>query len=298
MPRPGDYREFSRRKDGIGGIVAWMKRLVMRSAPALTMISTMHPGVATAQKVVADTPFLLLGSEPGESGGIVKRNDAIVSTRMVYAVMATADDDIRGVDGKVIGASPLILAPKGAQLFGVIARRGDHKIYCAVNHKPKGALEGIFVINADKHACFIDADGDGKFDHSYDLRTKFSQLIPIYYDAETVGNPLTVVAGYSTLAPERCQLPMWLDIFVQKISNQGRSVTIGVRMRTGEGATQFTFTKQLNLTAGDQAVGILGAHIVVSRHDNTTVSAKVIRGIARQDFSTDRPDQRIIFIMI
>lgn len=276
----------------------WKARSVVGCASAFALFAALQPVTAQAQKVVAETPLLLLGSQAGADDAIVKRNDAIVSTRLVYAAMATAEQDVRGTDGKVVGASTLVLAPKDAQLFGVTPRNGARTVYCAVDHKAKGALEGIFVINADKHACFIDADGDGRFDHSYDLRTKFSTLIPIYYDVETVGNPLAVPVAYSPLAPENCQLAMWLDIFVQKISKMGRSVTVGVRMRTGEGSAQFTFTKRLDLTAGSQTFEILGAHIVISPHDETTVSAKVVRGIARQDFSTDRPDQRIVFITI
>lgn len=261
--------------------------------PCLIPASPVH-----AQKSGGDTPLILLGSSTTTGDEAMrKRDDAIVSTRVVYALMARPDQDVSGIDGK-IGASSKVLARKDTQLFGVTSPDGARKTYCTVDHKPKGALEGVFVINADKHTCFVDTDGDSKFDHSYDLRTKYSSLIPIYYDVETVGNPLTTPVGYTSIDPEQCQLPMWLDVYVQKISNGGHTVMIGVRMRTDKGSAVFTYAKRLDLNAGSRTIQMLGARVVLSPVDQTRVSVKVVYGIERQPFSTSRPDRHIQVIMI
>ena len=224
---------------------------------------------ALAEKIPADTPLLVVGSEAIPSSKTVKRGDIIASSRVVYARLAVADDDIYGSDGKVIGANPnRLLLAKGAQMFGVVAKNGQIT-YCAVEHKSVGALEGVFVINSDKHTCFIDSDKDGRFDASYDLRTKFTST-PIYYDVEVSGNQLKTPVSYTSIDPLELKLPIALEIDLNQIRDRGTKATVMMRLISGDNIDYLKDFFKYDVMKETDPIHIFGSEFTLS--PSTTVA--------------------------
>lgn len=243
---------------------------------------------ALAEKIPADTPLLVLGSEAVSPSKTIKRGDVIASSRVVYARLAVADEDIYGSDGKVIGANPnRLLLAKGAQMFGVVSKNGQIT-YCAVEHKSVGALEGVFVINRDKHTCFIDSDKDGRFDASYDLRTKFTST-PIYYDVEVTGNPLRVPVSYTSIDPLELKLPIALEIELNQFKSRAAKATMMVRLISGDNMDYLSASFKCDVPKETDAIHIFGSEFTLSPNDEKSLTAKISRGIDRFDFTTLRP---------
>lgn len=243
---------------------------------------------ALAEKIPADTPLLVLGSEAVSPSKAVKPGDVIVSSRVVYARLAIADEDIYGSDGKVIGANPnRLLLAKGAQMFGVVSQNGQIT-YCAVEHKSVGALEGVFVINRDKHTCFIDSDRDGRFDVSYDLRTKFSST-PIYYDVEVTGNPLRSPVGYTSIDPAELKLPIALEIEFSQLKSRATKATLMARLISGDNIDYFSDSFKYDVTIEASPIRIFGSEFTLIPESLNGLTAKISRGIPRFDLTTLRP---------
>ena len=253
-----------------------------------------HP--ASAKKIEADTPLLVIGSEDKISAKTVKTGDVIVSSRVVYALLAVANEDIHGSDGKVVGArSDRLLLAKGEQLFGIVAKNGQ-TTYCAVKHKPTGALEGIFVINSDKHTCFIDRDNDGRFDESYDLRTKFSST-PIYYDVEVTGNPLSEPVAYSRINPLELKLPIVVEILLSRLKNRGTVATLSKRIRSEENVDYLQDSENVLLDKA-RNITVFGANFDIFSGKEKGIVVELKKGIESFELTTLRPNVFYNFIFI
>jgi len=264
----------------------------------LAFVFLMLSDPTAANKIGAETPLVPISSGVLGVGKIVRGEKAIISTRAVYALLASPDDDVLGIDGKVGTTATRVLARKGQQLFGVVASNGQIT-YCNVANKEVGALNGVFVNNRDKHTCFVDADRDGRFERSYDLRTKF--IIwgpPIYYDAETQGNLLSKPVGYSAMDPAECEIDFRLELFVSRISSKGQKASIGYRLVLAgdKWANDFGTTPEQNIVS-PRAISNFGEQIVVSALDNKSVKVKVERGFLPAPFITPRPDIRTIVMV-
>lgn len=243
---------------------------------------------ALAEKIPADTPLLVLGTEPDSVGKVVRRGDAIASSRVVYARLAIADEDIYGSDGKVIGsnASRLLLA-KGTQMFGVVSSNGQIT-YCAVDNKSVGALEGVFVRNVDKHTCFIDGDKDGRFDASYDLRTKFSS-VPIYYDVETTGNPLRTPIRYKSIDPLELKASLALKVELIQLKSRATKAAVITKISFGDRFDYLGNSQEYEVTKETDIIKIFGSEFTLSPKDLSGLTAKIHKGIGRFDFTTQKP---------
>jgi hypothetical protein len=261
------------------------KMLTVAIASLFSLISTS----ALAEKIAADTPLLILGSEIQPTSKVIGRGDVIVSSRIVYARLAIANEDIYGSDGKVVGAnSKRLLLAKGAQMFGVVSNNGQIT-YCSVDHKPVGALDGVFVINRDKQTCFIDKDGDGLFESSYDLRTKFTS-VPIYYDVEIAGNPISSPVGYTSIDPSKLTLSFEMEAILYQISTRGTKSRIMVGLKSDGNVDYLKGILSADMSAGAVPMKVFGAEFTLARKDDAFVDVNITNGIQQQEFTTRRPD--------
>lgn len=247
---------------------------------------------AYANKIEGETPFILLGSEDSGTSKEVGVGDIILRSRLVYGLMAVADEDIVGRDGKVVGPKSKVLLRKGEQMFGVNSSNGQIT-YCSLKNKDPGALEGVFVINRDKHACFIDADRDGKFESSYDLRTKWTTNIPIYYDVEDIGNSLDKKIGYSPIDPKTSSLPIYFEAYVSSINKKGTKASIGYRMMSSRGGERLARYDDILANSENGIETFNDAVFSVSIVDSTKLRVNIKNGFREGPFLTGR--RRVFF---
>lgn len=241
-----------------------------------------------ANKIEAYTPLKLLGTSDLGSSRELGKGDVILKSQMTYAVMAVASADILGRDGKVMGNKRKILAKKGDELFGVFSRNGQIT-YCSVKNKSPGALEGVFVINRDKHTCFIDSDSDGLFDKSYDLRTKWTHGLPIYYDVEDSGNLIPTPVQYTSIEPKSSSVIMHLEAYISNIKKDGSRVTVGYRINSNLGSEYMARSDNVDPNVANTIQSFNGAEFSISAISGTRVRGTINKGFEEGLFVTGRP---------
>lgn len=260
------------------------------------MAMSIFASPALAKKIDADTPLMVVGDGTPASSRTIKKNEAIGLSRVVYARLAVAEEDIFGSDGKVIGnGKDRLLLTKGDQLFGVVARNGQ-VTYCSVKHKPVGALDGIFVVNRDKHTCFVDQDKDGRFDFSYDLRTGFT-TIPIYYYAEITGNPLTHPVQYKIIDPRSLELPIQLEFEIARYKVKKNTAQILLRLSSKDDV-DYIASFEVDFKAEKPAFDVVGAKIRLSAPLLDQFSVELEGPSDNREFTTMRPTVVYNFITI
>lgn len=277
---------------------AFAKRMPVLRLPFLGSVAAMFLAQpCLAQKVRAQTPWILLPSALQKDAVItVKQGDPVMVSRAVPALLAALDDDLIGRDGNVVNAAPRVLAAKGQQLFGVVAE--NHQVtFCVTDSKPTGVGEGIFVINADKHLCMIDTDRDGKFDHSFDLRTKNETTIPIYDHMETVGNPIAEPVSYHLIDSKLYAKSYEFRIVLEKASAIKGVAHFIAQFGSAEFYATLIQDVKLKSNITTQPVNFLDSQLKIRTLNEKSAEIVVEHGIAEQSFvlGVPPPARYIVF---
>jgi hypothetical protein len=269
--------------DGEDGMQAWLGIKIAFALGMTSICSSVH-----ANKINGDTPLLILGSKPTPAQEIQAKGGDIATTEIVYEQLAIANEDIFGSDAKVIGKiGSLKLASKGDQFFGVTGSNGQIS-YCLVENKQVGAFDGFFVTNRDKHTCFIDKDRNGKFESSYDLRTKLTS-VPLYFYVETDGNPLVREVGYTSVQPDKLRKPMLMKVKAARISAKDNKWVLKSYLQLDSAVDTFRDRIEINLSSKATIVEVFGAKIAITLAGNGNARAEVLQGFVRSQFLTAKP---------
>jgi hypothetical protein len=186
--------------------------------------------------------------------------EPVLEQRLLPIGLAIAEEDIQSASGDV-------LAEKGTQLFQLDVNRG--KAYCVATVPRPSAFRSLMLGGGNLQRCFVDGDGDGRFDGQFNGGNPM-RGVP-FIEGKLPKTPKPASGRYSTLPPEQFALQYTVRIALTeaKVTASGKTA-FSYRIDFGDAQTRQKLT--------DSIGGALGAtDILDARWDAQAVDGKGAR---------------------
>lgn len=205
-------------------------------------------------------------------------------------------------EARLLPSNPIVLddaitngnnvLPAGTELFGL---RTDPHAACAYTFDDPTTLKRIFVSNRQTYRCFLDQDGDGRFEAEFTLSSVYVGVPLAYGKIPSTLRPISP-ARYSPGKPTANKdYPRLLIKYDHRDQITGRAY-LGLCITSRFNRRQPCFDPFQGIKAGEKkSLDFAGAVIDVTGEQDQVVEAKVTRPFREGSFSVTETFQIVFY---
>lgn len=205
-------------------------------------------------------------------------------------------------EARLLPSNPIVLddvvangddvLPAGTELFGLQA---DLHAACAYTFDDPATFKRLFVSNRQTYRCFLDQDGDGRFDAEFTLNSVYVGVPLASGKIPSTRRPISPTRYSSGKPTDNKDYPRLLIKYDHRDQITGRAY-LGLCITSRFNRRQPCFDPFQGVKAGEKkSLDFAGAVVDVAREQDEIVRAQVARPFREGSFSVTKTFQIVFY---